>query len=54
MYLHRMEAYLDNFPWKTKKSTTMQFRDILWLVIYFTHLQAMDGEAQRFMFLPIF
>jgi hypothetical protein len=42
-----VEAYLDNFPQKTRNclAMAMQFRDILWLVIYFgqgkniTHLQ---------------
>ena len=42
-----VEAYLDNFPQKTinRLATAMQFRNILWLVIYFgqgkkiTHLQ---------------
>jgi hypothetical protein len=31
-----VEAYLDNFPWKTRNrlATAMQFRNILWLVIY--------------------
>jgi hypothetical protein len=57
-----VEAYLDNFPWKTRNrlATAMQFHNILWLVIYFGQgkknytFTAMDGEAQRFMFLPIF
>ena len=57
-----VEAYLDTFPQKTKNrlATTMQFRNILWLVIYFGQgkknytFTTMDGEAQRFMFLPIF
>ena len=32
-----VEAYLDTFPWKTinRLATAMQFRNILWLVIYF-------------------
>jgi hypothetical protein len=32
-----VEAYLDTFPWKTKNrlAMAMQFRNILWLVIYF-------------------
>jgi hypothetical protein len=57
-----VEAYLDTFPWKTinRLAATMQFRNILWLVIYFGQGKrnytfiAMDGEVQRFMFLPIF
>jgi hypothetical protein len=57
-----MEAYLDNFPWKTinRLAMAMQFHDILCLVIHFGHgkknytFTTMDGEAQRFMFFPIF
>ena len=55
-----VEAYLDNFPRKTKNHlvAAMQLRDILCLVIYFGQgkqicaFTAMDREAQRFMFLP--
>jgi hypothetical protein len=57
-----VEAYLDTLPRKTinRLATIMQFHNILWLVIYFGKgkrnytLIDMDGEAQRFMFLPIF
>jgi hypothetical protein len=57
-----VESYLDNFPWKTKNrlATAVQFRNILWPVIYFRQgkknyrFTVMDGEVQRFMFKPIF
>jgi hypothetical protein len=57
-----VEAYMDEFPWKTRNclAMAMQLRDILCLVIYFGQgkkdytFTSMDGEAQRFMFLPIF
>jgi hypothetical protein len=56
-----VEAYLSNFPWKTRNRLAMaiQLCDVLWLVISFGKGQknysftTMDGEAQRFMFLPI-
>ena len=54
-----VEASLNNFSWKTRNrlATTMKLSDILWLVISFGQgkqnymFTAMDGEAQRFMFL---
>jgi len=56
-----VEAYLNNFPQKTRNclATIMKLRDVLWLVISFGQgkknytFTTMDGEAQRFMFLPI-